>query len=376
MPLVIRAADNEFSTATGWNVGTTRVSSTFDHPPVASRNLVITADDGDDEPRLFEPGETYDLSWNGRGGARTLKDAVIVRSDAAPGEGGIVVFEGQDAEGGTAQVIWTPDFDLEGWYRDHFSPKVRPQFYTEDMQPDYTHGYVCFAAETRIATPDGGRAAGALRAGDTIVTADGGPGKLIWTCGRTGPGTGARAPVLFAPGTIGNRRALRLSQQHRVLIRAPWVQLALGMDEVLVPARACVDGQGIRLDPCASIRYVHLLLACHAVLLAEGAPCESLFLGDQAVDVLEIAGTGPGRDRPPPVRHHETARPVLGMAEAERLMWRSGAGPVRPPRPARARGQTSRELSFAARTKSAKSGCGAKGFDFSSGWNCTPMNHG
>jgi dTDP-4-amino-4,6-dideoxygalactose transaminase len=33
-------------------------------------------------------------------------------------------------------------------------------------------------------------------------------------------------------------------------------------------------------------------------------------------------------------------------------------------------------MSFAARTKSANSGCGAKGLDFSSGWNCTPMNHG
>jgi acrylyl-CoA reductase (NADPH) len=31
---------------------------------------------------------------------------------------------------------------------------------------------------------------------------------------------------------------------------------------------------------------------------------------------------------------------------------------------------------FAARMKSRNSGCGSKGFDFSSGWNCTPMNQG
>ncbi len=37
---------------------------------------------------------------------------------------------------------------------------------------------------------------------------------------------------------------------------------------------------------------------------------------------------------------------------------------------------TNRLTSTAARTKSANSGCGAKGFDFNSGWNCTPMNHG
>ena len=40
------------------------------------------------------------------------------------------------------------------------------------------------------------------------------------------------------------------------------------------------------------------------------------------------------------------------------------------------KGQTSRDTSTAARTKSANRGCGAKGFDFSSGWNWTPMNQG
>lgn len=38
--------------------------------------------------------------------------------------------------------------------------------------------------------------------------------------------------------------------------------------------------------------------------------------------------------------------------------------------------QTSLDTSTAARMKSANRGCGAKGFDFSSGWNCTPMNQG
>src|SRR5690554_489868 len=35
-----------------------------------------------------------------------------------------------------------------------------------------------------------------------------------------------------------------------------------------------------------------------------------------------------------------------------------------------------RDCSTAARTKEVKSGCGSKGLDFSSGWNCTPMNQG
>src|SRR4029077_20047070 len=37
---------------------------------------------------------------------------------------------------------------------------------------------------------------------------------------------------------------------------------------------------------------------------------------------------------------------------------------------------TSRDCTTAASTKDANNGCGSKGRDFSSGWNCTPMNHG
>ena len=37
---------------------------------------------------------------------------------------------------------------------------------------------------------------------------------------------------------------------------------------------------------------------------------------------------------------------------------------------------TSRLCSTAASTNEANSGCGSNGRDFSSGWNCTPMNQG
>jgi hypothetical protein len=42
----------------------------------------------------------------------------------------------------------------------------------------------------------------------------------------------------------------------------------------------------------------------------------------------------------------------------------------------RVRHYTSRLYSTAAPMKDENSGCGAKGRDFSSGWNCTPMNAG
>jgi hypothetical protein len=180
MSFTIAGTDNQFAVSTGSNVDTTANSSTFDNPPSGSKDLLITTNEDDPNPRLFEIGDTYDVSWGGQGGGGTIQDAVVVRSDAAPGDGGVVVFEGVDENGDPAQVIWTPDFDLEGWYSDNFNPSNEPQFYTEDTQPTYTHSFVCFASETRIQTPEGPRPVGKLNAGDLVTTEDAGDIKILW----------------------------------------------------------------------------------------------------------------------------------------------------------------------------------------------------
>ncbi|MEZ5714708.1 MAG: hypothetical protein R3D85_05800 [Paracoccaceae bacterium] len=105
------ALDNEFAVSTGSNVNSSPGHSDFDYPPTSSRDLIITTHDDDDDPRLFEVGDTYDVSYGGPGGAHTLTDAVVIRSDAAPGGGGVIVFEGLDEDGNLTQVVWTPDFD-------------------------------------------------------------------------------------------------------------------------------------------------------------------------------------------------------------------------------------------------------------------------
>lgn len=322
MALTFFGVDNEFAVSTGSNVGTTANSSTFDNPPQGSKDLVITTKSDDTDPRLFEIGDTYDVSWGGQGGGGTILDAVVVRSDAAPGQGGVIVLEGVDENGNLAQVIWTPDFDLEGWYNANYNPSNEPRFYTEDTQPDYNHTFVCFAAETRVNTPEGYRPVATLQAGDKVRTRDHGDVPLLWAGQRLGPGTGTAAPVVFDPGSIGNTRTLRLSQQHRVLIQSTDAELYFGADEVLVPAKACANGHTIRITPCARICYVHLLFADHEVLAAEGAACESLFLGDEAVKTLY---GGPDMDDlcavdGHPVSHLRTARPVLKTSEARMLL--------------------------------------------------------
>jgi hypothetical protein len=322
MSFTIAATDNQFAVSTGSNVDTTANSSTFDNPPTGSKDLLITTKEGDPDPRLFEIGDTYDVSWGGQVGGGIIQDAVVVRSDAAPSEGGVVVFEGVDENGDLAQVIWTPDFDLEGWYSDNFNPSMEPQFYTEDTQPTYTHSFVCFSSETRIQTPYGARSVGKLNVGDLVTTEDAGDIKVLWVGHRLCRAVDENAPVVFYPGSIGNSRTLRLSQQHRVLIKSPLAELYFGQNEVLAPAKAFANGCDVRIVPGPRIFYVHLLLEDHHLLRAEGALCESLFLGDQAIknlygdpnfeDLHKLTAGG--------LKHRSTARPVLKMNEAQLLL--------------------------------------------------------
>jgi hypothetical protein len=137
----------------------------------------------------------------------------------------------------------------------------------------------CFVAGTLIACPDGARSVEDLSPGDTVVTRDHGPRPLLWAGARRVAGTGAFAPVRFAPGAIGNTRPLLLSPQHRVLMGGWRVKLLFGEDEVLVAAKDLVDGADVTREDRAEVTYVHLLLATHDILDAEGAAAESLHLG-------------------------------------------------------------------------------------------------
>jgi hypothetical protein len=149
----------------------------------------------------------------------------------------------------------------------------------------------CFAVGTRIACPDGWRDVADLRAGDSVMTRDNGPCTLVWTGARRVPGRGPFAPVRFAPGAVGNTRPLLVSPQHRVLL-ADWrVKLLFGEDEVLVAAKDLVDGVSVTRVELPEITYVHLLLAEHEILDAEGAAAESLHLGPY------IVGRLPGTSR-------------------------------------------------------------------------------
>ncbi|RMD88744.1 MAG: type I secretion protein [Alphaproteobacteria bacterium] len=188
---------------------------------------------------------------------------------------------------------------------------------------------VCFTAGTRIAVPGGERAVEELEVGDLVLTLDHGPQPLRWIGRRKVAGRGDFAPVRFAPGAIGNARELRVSPQHRMLVRGWRAELHFGEAEVLAPARGLVDGDRIHVAPCEEVEYVHLLFDRHEIVFAEGAPSESFFPGeftlrrDRAI-ARELAALFPelfSRSARPAADAGAwtTARPVVRVREAALL---------------------------------------------------------
>jgi VCBS repeat-containing protein len=152
------------------------------------------------------------------------------------------------------------------------------------------NGVPCFARGTQIDTPAGPRAVEDLRAGDMVDTLDAGPQRIVWLGRRTACGRGDTAPVLIRKGALGNRADLRVSPQHRMLIRNPLAELHSGEAEVLVPSVHLVNEATVLRAPCETVEYFHILLPRHHILFAEGAPAESFFAGgDWAAAIPEVS---------------------------------------------------------------------------------------
>jgi len=131
---------------------------------------------------------------------------------------------------------------------------------------------ICFAEGTHILTPSGPRAVEELAAGEVVLTAGGEIRPVRWVGWMTArparyPRPDEVNPIrvkahAFAPNVP--ERDVRLSPGHAVHIEG-----------VLVPVGHLVNGATIVREAVESIRYFHIELETHDVLLAEGLPCES-----------------------------------------------------------------------------------------------------
>lgn len=154
---------------------------------------------------------------------------------------------------------------------------------------------VCFAADTRIATPKGHIRAGDIQSGDTLLSADADT-VVVAQVGQQhiSPLQAARErrlqPIVIRAGALGHglpKRDLKVSRQHRLLVASRIAQRLAGASEVLIPAHHLIGLDGIAPDPTPGpMTYIHIDVGTHALLLAEGAPAESLLHGDQTAGVI------------------------------------------------------------------------------------------
>jgi len=154
---------------------------------------------------------------------------------------------------------------------------------------DISFAVACYAAGTRIATPDGEAAVEALRAGHLVRSHFGGAVAVQWIGhvridASRHPHKQAVWPIrvgadAFAPGVP--LRPLFLSPDHAVF----W-------HDVLIPIRCLINGTSIAQQRVDDVTYYHVELPCHDVLLAENLPAESyLDTGNRS----DFANGGPVR---------------------------------------------------------------------------------
>jgi hypothetical protein len=186
---------------------------------------------------------------------------------------------------------------------------------------------LCFLAGTRIRTRDGDRAIETLSEGDEVLTASGAFRPIQWIArsryeraDRAKPWVRDVLPVRIRRSAIADNAPsadLLVSRAH-----------ALFIDGLLIPAGDLVNGETIVIDAAAHltvIEYFHLKLESHDIILAQGAPCETLrAVSENAANFAEhLRRFGDAEDAPcAPVVGYNGGRAQL----ASRL--RSAASPL------------------------------------------------
>jgi hypothetical protein len=163
------------------------------------------------------------------------------------------------------------------------------------LAPSQVEGYLLF---TQDLTDGVTYSLSNFSLGDLVRTRHHGPQTIRWIGRRSVklapyfPKDKLR-PIEISIGALGQglpREPLRLSRQHRVLVSSPINQRMFGTQDSLIAAVKLTDLPGIHIDTdCTEVTYIHLLFDQHEVIFANGAPCESLHTGPEAIKSISPA---------------------------------------------------------------------------------------
>lgn len=191
-------------------------------------------------------------------------------------------------------------------------------------------GMICFTPGTRIRTDVGDIAIEDIREGDRVQTRDDGMQEVLWIGQKHL--TGARLyampelrPIRLRRGALGVDRPdedLLVSPNHRMLVTGARAQALFNTDEVFVRARDLLDDvRVVRDHSLREVTYVHLLLARHQVVIANGLATESFHPAGTALDTVDPEERARLMSMIPdlgsdPARYGAYARRALSRAEA------------------------------------------------------------
>lgn len=174
--------------------------------------------------------------------------------------------------------------------------------FTLDQFNNYTSipyaDVACFVKGTLIRTASGDRPVETLAVGDLIETLDHGAQPIRWIgqsdlSGRELLIRPHLRPIRIRANSFGPglpKRDLAVSPQHRIMVDGWRLQLHLGLDQALAPAKALVGHDGVAVDrDCADVSYFHFMFDRHEVVISEGMPSESFLFGDTIRDGMDLA---------------------------------------------------------------------------------------
>lgn len=201
------------------------------------------------------------LGWN--------SDSILLSFGAS------IDLNNNDAAGGGGDIV----ISTENMTMNAGSLPANTSFSTTGAHPVINGTTVpCFAAGTRLATPDGDIAVEHLQPGDAVLNHEGQAETITWIGTRTVACHAHPRPEKVWPVRV-RRHAFGPGLPKRDLILSP--DHAVFVQGVLIPVCELINGSSVVQERVHAIRYLHVECALHTILLAEGMPAESLLdLGD------------------------------------------------------------------------------------------------
>ncbi|TCL01265.1 Hint domain-containing protein [Shimia isoporae] len=254
---------------------------------------LILEDDGrvDPDTAIMIDGETYDFKFEMTGTAPESDD---IPEQFWGQEIAVITVKDYPEPGEDMRMFFFPDMDASEEDMNEFEDDEEFKLKHPDRDPEDLP--VCFVPGTMIDTPDGRVPVEKLKAGDTVCLADGGSAVLRWVSkSHFSYSDLLRSadvrPVCVPEGSLGKglpEADLWVSQQHRIALSGWQVEMLTAHAAVFAQAKHITAAPGIPGPEWrAGVDYVHLLFDRHELVLANGAPAESLFLGLQTAKSLD-----------------------------------------------------------------------------------------